>query len=84
MPSHLHCDGNRFAYWSTVVDAYVTNSGTEEETRNYAREEWGNVFIRSDWDAHLARAKEHGCSAHPPFRCEVLEPIPSGAGEPSK
>lgn len=78
MPRHLHYDGERFAYWTTLVEpeCYVTYALTEWEAEAEARREWGNSFIRSDWPAHLARAKEHGCSAHPPFRCEVLEPFP--------
>lgn len=87
MPRHLHFDGERFAYWTTLVEpeCYVTEAMTEEETKTLAREEWGNVFIRSDWDAHLQRAREHGCSAHPPFRCDVVLPFPNEvAGEPTK
>lgn len=82
MPRHLHYDGENFAYWTTTVDngdgwdgAYVTYADSEAVAKREAGNEWGGSFLRSGWDEHLARAKEHGCSAYPPFRCEKIKPL---------
>jgi hypothetical protein len=75
MPRHLHYDGERFAYWSTVVDAYVTYPSDIDGVRQDARDEWGSSFMKIDFAPHLKRALDHGCSAYPPFRCEELPPF---------
>jgi len=75
MPKHLHFDGKQFAYWSTVVDAYVTYPGTEEDVRREAEAKESAEYRKVALDSHIQRAKDYGCSAFRPFTCPQIEPF---------
>lgn len=64
-------DGPRYREWSTIVDAYVTDTCTRAEMAAHLFDEAGAPSrepvrgeLRAQIEARLARADAHGTSAH--------------------
>jgi hypothetical protein len=56
---HIHFKDGKFAIWSTIVDDYITEWGTEEEVKQ-GYLEGGHT---GDIDAFIRKARENkGCS----------------------
>lgn len=54
--------GERFLQWSTIVDAPVSYGMTEDQLREYIKEEYGNEGLR-DLAGRIARCREKGTSS---------------------
>jgi len=79
MGYHVHFKEGKFAVWSTTVDSYVTEWGSEDDIIAFICRDAISDAIRSARGS-IERAKENGkntfrrgCSAYRPFRCNEEE-----------
>jgi len=73
MGYHVHFKEGKFAVWSTTVDSYVTEWGSEDDVIAFVCQSAISDAVR-DARTSIERAKENGgCSAYKPFRCSKEE-----------
>lgn len=69
---HVHHKDGKYQIWSTIVDAYILTHWVDQEVILEAYVERSRADILVIAHANIDRAKEHGCSAMLPFRCEEV------------
>ena len=70
---HVHYKEGKYQIWSTIVDAYILTHWVDKNIilEAYAERARADALVIAH--ANIDRAKEHWCSATPPFRCDLSE-----------